>query len=73
MDKVSGAFKVVPRMVNYSTFSEAKNMVTKHISTQLEKGEVDVEQLMNKVELEIPQKQIRTIIEAILDDMYKST
>lgn len=73
MEKVSGAFKVVPRMMNYSTFSEAKIVVAKQISKQLADGRVDVDQLMKMVELKIPQKQLRTIIEAILDDIRKST
>lgn len=69
MDIVSGAFKVVPRMVNYSTFSEAEIVVAKQISKQLADGEVDVDQLMKMVELKISQKLLRTIIEAILDDI----
>lgn len=69
MDKVSGVYKVVPRMVNYSTFSEAKIVVAMQISKQLSDGVVDVDQLMNEVELKIPKEQLRAIIEAIVDDI----
>jgi len=73
MDKDDGAFKVTPRLVNYSTFSEAKSVVASNVSQLLNKGERDLDNLLEKVSIKLPEKQLKTILEAILDDIKKST
>lgn len=69
MDKVPGKFKVVPRKINYSTFSEAKTIVANQLLKHLADGERNVDRLVKYVKINTHEEHIRTIVEAVIDDI----
>ncbi|MCB9345323.1 MAG: DUF2971 domain-containing protein [Lewinellaceae bacterium] len=69
MEKVPGEFKIIPRELNYTTFQEAKNIVLKNIQPKLDIGVSDLNELTKDLNLATSESHLRTIVEAILDDL----
>jgi len=69
MQKVLGDFKVVARGVEYASFQEAKEKIYLLIKSKLEQNITDVENLISDIEIGATKNQLKTMVEAIIDDM----
>jgi len=69
MDKLSGKFKVVPREVTYNTFIECKSAVKNQVWKYIIKGERNVDNLMEYVNLNISETRKKEIVESIVNDL----
>lgn len=70
MEKVPGTFRLIPRIKNYQTFSEAKSIVSNEITKDLNNGVKDINTLVEK--LKIPSEQLKSILMALVDDLNSS-
>lgn len=69
MEKIPGQFKLIPKNIVYTTFQEAKEVVFKIIQSKLNIGVTNADDLIKGVNLPISESHLKTIVEAIIDDI----
>lgn len=69
MEKIKGKFGVNPKEFEYTSYAEARDIILSQISDKINKGERNIELLVNQVESKISKDHVTRFVKQIVENL----